>query len=907
MMGEVIRVSGRAPDVGEFLKEAMVSQRFADVALCCPGGQRFLAHRLVLSAASPYLQEVLLAHSKTSVHCEPITVILAEVEAPELAAILGFVYTGTATVPRPRLNAFLHAAEALHIRLPPVPLMMTCPRADCKQEDVKDVKISPQYFGCDQYPCRDHWYQTTKDPDVDPAGKVEESYSGIESLETRREIGPTFPESMNFPASRYGAGRYCSGTWPVPVAFVNVSPEKSVRCVVDQPLDKDHLHQTDVRRYHSVPAVPRIGRVGDVIGTRTENLHSSCDSSAKQQECCFARSVYEVHRQLDPLESRMQTDQNRNTENESITGGELTRGGRLEDRISVIHSRTGPCQTVPSSLELTDRMGSYEKSDHGEDLTCGDSCLRWRTPPKRHVANRVIASPWRQTARPYHLPKPQPIVLQPHADDVEIGESQRPPEAPQPAATSCSPKYPKNRSHYYTVEVPGSREIAYNVGPGPLDLNSDPATRNQEFYPPQIPYSTVTQAGPLVAGEVPNSEAILQPQNNVVSTTTRPTLVNNENVQSNVNRKTIHFGQVRPRSSQKPEISHPVSRLCDTIESNDKGDRFTCLDVDRRGDKEQRNDDKLTERVIVNSDNNNNDAIVSNDVPQRGRHAAGQESHRCDQCGKTFVTRASLKVHVRTHSGEKPFRCADCGKQFSQLRNYKYHRSVHEGTREFAATCPECGKYFNDRGYLSSHMKIHRNRKEYGCAECGKSFNQRVAYNMHVRIHTGVKPHQCEQCGKAFSRKMLLKQHLRTHSGERPYQCQVCQKAFADRSNMTLHTRLHSGLKPYQCHLCTKAFTKKHHLKTHLNYHTGTKPYSCPNCGLRFSQSSNMRTHYKKCTVKNPEAKDSRIEGSIVEANTGQVRIISRTPADTLTPPNSDQELTILTPISKNPIEAGGT
>jgi len=55
-MGEVIRVSGRTPDVGDILKEAMLSQRFADVALCCPGGQRFLAHRLVLSAASSYLQ-----------------------------------------------------------------------------------------------------------------------------------------------------------------------------------------------------------------------------------------------------------------------------------------------------------------------------------------------------------------------------------------------------------------------------------------------------------------------------------------------------------------------------------------------------------------------------------------------------------------------------------------------------------------------------------------------------------------------------------------------------------------------------------------------------------------------------------------------------------------------------------
>lgn len=53
---EVVRLEVRAPDLGDFLREAMLSQRFADVALCCPGGQRFLAHRLVLSAASPYLQ-----------------------------------------------------------------------------------------------------------------------------------------------------------------------------------------------------------------------------------------------------------------------------------------------------------------------------------------------------------------------------------------------------------------------------------------------------------------------------------------------------------------------------------------------------------------------------------------------------------------------------------------------------------------------------------------------------------------------------------------------------------------------------------------------------------------------------------------------------------------------------------
>lgn len=251
--------------------------------------------------------------------------ILAEVEAPELAAILGFVYTGSATVPRPRLNAFLHAAEALHIRLPPVPVVMTCTQADCKQEDIKDVKISPKYLQCDQYPCCDRWYRSRRNQDGDSAGK-EEPYPAIESLETAREIRP-LPESMNFAGSRYGPSRYCSTTWPVP-PFANAAQEKTVHDV-DQRLDKDRMSQTDVRRYHPISVVPRIDRITDLTSGHSENPFATCDSSDKsrQQEFCFSRGSYDLRsKPLDPLEARMKGDHGRfqPTSEEDVSGKDLS-------------------------------------------------------------------------------------------------------------------------------------------------------------------------------------------------------------------------------------------------------------------------------------------------------------------------------------------------------------------------------------------------------------------------------------------------------------------------------------------------------------------------------------------------------------------------------------------------------
>ncbi|XP_074112847.1 uncharacterized protein LOC141536308 isoform X2 [Cotesia typhae] len=124
--------------VKDLLKDALVSPTFADVLLCCSGGKKFLAHRLVLSAASPYLREVLSAHGKIAGQCEPITMILAEVEGNDLASILGFLYTGSVAVPQARLEAFSSTADALKIRIPPLPYAL-------KAQTLSDAKNNLSY------------------------------------------------------------------------------------------------------------------------------------------------------------------------------------------------------------------------------------------------------------------------------------------------------------------------------------------------------------------------------------------------------------------------------------------------------------------------------------------------------------------------------------------------------------------------------------------------------------------------------------------------------------------------------------------------------------------------------------------------------------------------------------------
>ncbi|XP_012284234.1 protein tramtrack, beta isoform isoform X2 [Orussus abietinus] len=85
-------------------------ESFVDVTLAVEG-QLLRAHKMVLSACSPYFQALFVGHPDR----HPI-VILKDVPYVDMRSLLDFMYRGEVSVDQDRLTAFLRVAESLRIK-----------------------------------------------------------------------------------------------------------------------------------------------------------------------------------------------------------------------------------------------------------------------------------------------------------------------------------------------------------------------------------------------------------------------------------------------------------------------------------------------------------------------------------------------------------------------------------------------------------------------------------------------------------------------------------------------------------------------------------------------------------------------------------------------------------------------
>ncbi|XP_022917485.1 broad-complex core protein isoforms 1/2/3/4/5-like isoform X2 [Onthophagus taurus] len=107
---------------------------FTDVTIACDG-QRLQAHKVVLSACSPFFKELF----KTNPCPHPI-IFMRDVEARHIVALMEFMYAGEVNVAQAQLSAFLKTAESLKIR----GLTDTSSSEPYKERDDDTVYLNPK-------------------------------------------------------------------------------------------------------------------------------------------------------------------------------------------------------------------------------------------------------------------------------------------------------------------------------------------------------------------------------------------------------------------------------------------------------------------------------------------------------------------------------------------------------------------------------------------------------------------------------------------------------------------------------------------------------------------------------------------------------------------------------------------
>jgi len=98
--------------ISSTFSDLLASDSFVDVTLSCEGGKVVRAHRLLLSACSPYFRHLL---SGLTVWQHPV-IVLRDVTYQDLAGIVQFIYHGEVSIDQDCLPGFLAAAESLGIK-----------------------------------------------------------------------------------------------------------------------------------------------------------------------------------------------------------------------------------------------------------------------------------------------------------------------------------------------------------------------------------------------------------------------------------------------------------------------------------------------------------------------------------------------------------------------------------------------------------------------------------------------------------------------------------------------------------------------------------------------------------------------------------------------------------------------
>jgi KRAB domain-containing zinc finger protein len=179
------------------------------------------------------------------------------------------------------------------------------------------------------------------------------------------------------------------------------------------------------------------------------------------------------------------------------------------------------------------------------------------------------------------------------------------------------------------------------------------------------------------------------------------------------------------------------------------------------------------------------------------------KSLECLECGHSYKHKASLVRHMKQHAATRLPRCHACHQYFRSeadrvSHNSQYHRDAH--------LCTDCGKSFIRKSSLNLHMKTHNaeaQRDRFVQQHTGP-FDVNNSHRSSRR--KSPKSHACKKCGRAFTSVRYLHIHVKRCEDNVAYRCSVCSKEFSSPSALGNHSRAEHDKSIFRCSMCGKVY-----------------------------------------------------------------------------------------------------
>nr|CAB3264076.1 mucin-16 [Phallusia mammillata] len=273
------------------------------------------------------------------------------------------------------------------------------------------------------------------------------------------------------------------------------------------------------------------------------------------------------------------------------------------------------------------------------------------------------------------------------------------------------------------------------------------------------------------------------------------------------------------------------------------------------------------------------------------------DTHRCFECGDTFLLQSSLMHHYERRSIFVKVRCVQCKKMlvfFNKceiLRHAREHsdrgdvmqfnganltpipltlckprtkdfflraaaerRKSCEGAKSSTMVCTECQFVADKQSVMDEHFQ-RRSAEWSSCDICRLHLHNNCAFSAHMRMHRHVAPHTCPECGQTFDgTAMDFNLHLRMQcfhlSRVSCFKCKLCNVTFNTDDQLRNHLRQNHVQLFYKCRECPMAFKTTQNIANHQRTAHNLTPeptntlktiYKCPLCDTVFTDSSHSQ------------------------------------------------------------------